>query len=123
MPISDREGLLVLETKIRELLQCQGTQCAFLQTMEYSRLKQSILLRLARVLFHEPPLHARLPNTELVLTVEDAEGASVTATISVKETCWVDAAEGERPRKLPGQSRFGQFERQVRLRRRAEDEE
>ena len=46
--LSSYSDLLVLERVIRELLQCQGPTCSFLQSAEYKRLKFTITRALTR---------------------------------------------------------------------------
>jgi hypothetical protein len=46
--IASYADLLVLERVIRELLQCQGPTCSFLQSAEYKRLKFTITRAMAR---------------------------------------------------------------------------
>lgn len=110
--LTDRGSLLVLESRLREVLQCSGAQCAFTQSVQYAELKHSVLLRLAKVVTHDAAIRAHIPNTGLVLSVdEDADGA-LTATISkyaVAESPWQDGVR----RKAGGQSKFGRFERQL----------
>ncbi len=65
-----RADLLRVEARIRQLLQCESSQCAFLQSSEYARVKHSVLLRLANVVAHEPDFSVLIHHHDIRLHVE-----------------------------------------------------
>lgn len=103
------KDILHLEAHIRGVMQCQGSQCAFLQSNEYVSLKRSLLLRIAGVLSRDGPIRVHIPKTGLALSVAEAD-ACVTIE-AVREFQSED--DGEPKRKAAGKTKIQRFEQMM----------
>jgi len=74
LEINTYEDILRLEARIRELLRCEGKQCAFLQSLPYKSLHMSLLLRLNRVISHDAERQIPMGNG-LVLSLNSGASA------------------------------------------------
>ena len=101
--IGSMTDILRLEAHIRTLLQCQSTQCAFLQSNEYISLKRSLLLRIAGVISYDGPIRVHIPKTCYVISVAESEPC-----VSIEEVQELDASE--RKRKMGGQTKIERFQ-------------
>jgi len=51
-----------VENHIREVMQCQGQHCSFLQSMPYKNIQITLLLKLNRVISHDVAQHVHMGN-------------------------------------------------------------
>ena len=69
--IQSEDDVLRLESTIRTILQCEGTVCAFLESLPYRLIRRSLLQRLHKVIGHDADMCA-YSHQNISLHVKDA---------------------------------------------------
>ena len=84
--IQSEDDVLRLESTIRTILQCEGTVCAFLESLPYRLIRRSLLQRLHKVIGHDADMCA-YSHQNISLHVKDARLVTLrTQPISTENT-------------------------------------
>jgi hypothetical protein len=113
--IKNSQDILVVESKIRELLQCESCfSCSFLQSAPYKKLVNNVLLYLNGILSSEEEIRLNFGSNSMTLVMKDD---MKTIEIVKKET----SRSEERRRKYPKQMKQDDFVRKMMDKRLAVD--
>jgi hypothetical protein len=101
--VKSTQDFLVVESKIRELLQCESCfSCSFLQSAPYKKLVTTVLLHLNGILYSEEEIRLHFGSNSMTLVMRDD---MKTIEIVKKEPSHSE----ERKRKYPKQRKQDDF--------------
>ena len=95
--IENETDILRLEDMIRRALQCQGTVCAFLESLPYRIIRRSLLQRLNNIISHDADIVA-YAQQYVAVHVQDAR--RVTLRVIACSDCDTDAPKPAKKRAL-----------------------
>ena len=99
-----------VENHIREVMQCQGQHCSFLQSMPYKNIQITLLLKLNRVISHDVAQHVHMGNGRFL---HMHPCASVIEIVTMNE----DAQKNNMEDAIPGDHTSSHFHHRVERKR------
>jgi hypothetical protein len=112
--VNSNKDVLIIENKIRELLQCESCSCcSFLQSTPYKQIVMMLLLHLNGIISFEEEKRLTFGSNSMILVMN----SDIKTVEILKKDSHVELDEGRRKRKYHRQSKEDSFIENIILKR------
>ena len=109
LEIKNKSDIIVLENKIRELLQCESyLGCSFIQSAPYKRMITTLLLQLNGIISFDEEIRLYFGSNSMILVMRNDLKTIEILKKDVHLLCYDDCGE-DRKRKIPRRSKEESF--------------